>query len=101
MTDPEREHFARQVADLEGRLRRWQLISFVLAAFLLVPIVGGGLLGVLVFPRMQAERYRAAEMEMRARMEAERAEEALREAEEARKQAEEKRANEHKAREKD
>ena len=34
MTDPEREHFARQVADLEGRLRRWQLVSFVLAALL-------------------------------------------------------------------
>jgi hypothetical protein len=92
------------VADLEGRLRRWQLISFALAAVLLVPIVGGGLLGVLVFPRMQAQRYRAAkmeEMEMRARMEADRAEQALREAEQARQQAEEKRANEHKAREKD
>jgi mannose/fructose/N-acetylgalactosamine-specific phosphotransferase system component IIC len=90
MTDPEREHFAHQVHDLERRLRRWQLISFVLAALLLVPVVGVGLLGVIVVPRMaRAERARAMEMEMRA-AEAEaraQAEKARHEAEKARQEA--------------
>jgi hypothetical protein len=72
MTDPEREHFARRVHDLENRLRRWQLIAFVLAALLLVPVVGVGLLGVIAVPRMQRERARAMQEERRA-LEAERA----------------------------
>jgi nitrate reductase NapE component len=91
MTDPEREHFARQVHDLEARLRRWQLISFILAALLLVPIVGVGLLGVIVVPRMQVERARAVEMELMAReaeavarRERDEAQKARREAEKAR-----------------
>jgi hypothetical protein len=97
MTDPEREHFARQVADLEGRLRRWQLISFVLAAVLLVPVVGVPLVAGIVFPRMQAERYRALaaeeqarDAEMRAR---EQAEQAVREFEKARQEGFEKPAD--------
>jgi cell division protein FtsB len=102
MTDPEREHFARQLHDLERRLRRWQLVAFVLAALLLVPVVGVGLLGVIVLPRMQVERLRAAERaraaEMRARSEAVKA---LQEAEKARPAAEKKRAGEDKVREKD
>jgi hypothetical protein len=56
VTDPEREHFARQVHDLEGRLRRWQLIAFVLAALLLVPVVGAGLMGAVLGPRTVRQR---------------------------------------------
>src|SRR5262249_19231954 len=67
MTDPEREHRARQVHDLESRLRRWQLVAFVLAALLLVPVVGVGLLGVIAVPAMRAERARALAEEERAR----------------------------------
>ena len=60
MTDPEREHFARQVHDLEGRLRRWQLVAFVLAALLLVPVVGVGLVGVII-PRPWSQRLPSVE----------------------------------------
>jgi hypothetical protein len=82
MTDPEREHFAHQVHDLERRLRRWQLISFVLAALLLVPVVGVGLLGVILVPRQQAERAALEDLQ-RAREEALQAEMRAREAAEA------------------
>jgi hypothetical protein len=97
MTDPEREHFARQVADLEGRLRRWQLISFVLAALLLVPVVGIGLAGAFLVPRMARQRdalmelerarMEALEAEMRARQAAEEAARQRDEAEKARQEA--------------
>ncbi len=101
MTDPEREHFARQVHDLESRLRRWQLIAFVLAALLLVPVVGVGLLGVLTVPWMRAERART--MEMMAREAEARAvmEKALQDAEKARQAAEKKPAGGDKVSDKD
>jgi hypothetical protein len=90
MTDPEREHLVRRVHDLESRLRRWQLIAFVLAALLLVPVVGVGLMGVVLGPRMARERAALEELQ-RAREEAieeeiharEAAEEAVRQRDEA------------------
>jgi hypothetical protein len=92
MTDPEREHFARQVHDLEHRLRRWQLVAFVLAALLLVPVVGVGLMGSVLGPRAARERAFHEELE-RARMEALKAElqaaQQRDEADTARQQAEE------------
>jgi hypothetical protein len=65
MTNPEREHFLRQIRDLERRLRRWRLACLVLLGLLLLPIVLGGLLGVAWVPRLERQR-RAAEAEMRA-----------------------------------
>jgi hypothetical protein len=98
MTDPEREHFARQVHDLESRLRRWQLVAFVLAALLLVPVVGVGLMGVIAVPAMRAERSRARAEEERARA----AEmQARQQAERAVQEAEKKPAGEGKVRDKD
>src|SRR5690349_6177355 len=85
MTDPEREHFARQVPDLESRLRRWQLVAFVLAALLPVPVVGVGLLGIITVPRMARQRAVLEEFEREAEMQARRAEEAARQREEAEK----------------
>ena len=67
MTDPEREHFVRQLRDLERRLRRWQATSLVLLALLVLPVVLGGLLGVVWAPRLARDRARAAEMERIAR----------------------------------
>ena len=64
MTDPEREHFVRQIRELERRLRRWRLACLVLLTLLLLPVVLGGLLGVAWVPRLERERT--------ARMEAER-----------------------------
>jgi hypothetical protein len=88
MTDPEREHFARQVHDLESRLRRWQLIAFVLVALLLVPVAGVGLLGVIVVPRMEVERARTMEMMAREAEARAQAEKARADAEKARLEAE-------------
>jgi hypothetical protein len=62
MTDPEREHFVRQIHDLERRLRRWRLACLALLGLLLLPVVLGGLLGVWWMPRL--ERERAARLEM-------------------------------------
>jgi hypothetical protein len=56
MTDPEREHFIRQLRDLERSRGRWRLTALVLAAVLALPVVLGGLLGVAVLPRLQADR---------------------------------------------
>jgi hypothetical protein len=74
MTDPEREHFVRQLRDLERSRGRWRLAALALAAVLALPVVLGGLLGVAFLPRLQgeralleAERDRAVEAEMRAR----------------------------------
>jgi hypothetical protein len=61
MTDPEREHFLRQLRDLERRLRRWRLACLALLGLLLLPVVLGGLLGVWWVPRL--ERQRAARLE--------------------------------------
>jgi hypothetical protein len=73
MTDPERDHLLGRIADLERRLRRWRLTSLVLVGLLLLPVVLGGLLGVAWVPRLERQRARAAEAEIRAReaMEAE------------------------------
>jgi hypothetical protein len=56
MTDPERDHFVRQLRDLERRLRRWRLACLVLLTLLLLPVVLGGLLGVTWVPRLERER---------------------------------------------
>jgi hypothetical protein len=56
MTDPEREHFVRQVRDLERRLRHWRLMCFALLVLLLLPPLLGGLLGRLWIPRLERER---------------------------------------------
>jgi hypothetical protein len=56
MTDPEREHFVRQLRDLERSRGRWRLTALALAAVLTLPVVLGGLLGVAVLPRLQADR---------------------------------------------
>jgi hypothetical protein len=73
LTDPEREHFVRQIHDLERRLRRWRLTCLALLGLLLLPVVLGGLLGVAWVPRweqeralLEAERERAARAEMEA-----------------------------------
>jgi hypothetical protein len=73
LTDPEREHFVRQINELERRLRRWRLACLALLGLLLLPIVLGGLLGVAWVPRLaqerallEAERERAARAEMEA-----------------------------------
>jgi hypothetical protein len=73
MTDPEREHFVRQIRDLEGPLRRWRVACLALLGLLLLPVVLGGLLGVWWVPRLERQRARAAEAEMQVReaMEAE------------------------------
>jgi hypothetical protein len=61
MTDPERDHFVRQLCDLERRLRRWQVACLALLGLLLLPVVLGGLLGVWWVPRLERERtYRHA-----------------------------------------
>ena len=65
MTDPEREHLVDQVRVLERRLRRSHLVIVILAALLLMPLVGAGLLAV-VLPGMLA-RERAMLMEAQAR----------------------------------
>jgi hypothetical protein len=56
MTDPEREHFVRQMRDLQRRLRRWRLACVELLGLLLLPVVLGGLLGVWWVPRLESER---------------------------------------------
>jgi hypothetical protein len=96
MTDPEREHFVRQIHDLERRLRRWRLTSLVLFGLLLLPVVLGGLLGVWWVPRLererdmlQVERQRAMQAEMEARSQRDRAEQLLHEVEHQRTLAEE------------
>jgi hypothetical protein len=60
MTDPEREHFVRQIHDLERRLRRWRLACLLLLGLLLLPVVLGGLLGVWWVPRLECERAQRA-----------------------------------------
>jgi hypothetical protein len=59
MTEPEREHFVRQLRDLERSRGRWRLTAFVLAAVLALPVVLGGLLGVAILPRLEWQRARA------------------------------------------
>jgi hypothetical protein len=56
MTDPEREHFVRQIRDLERSRGRWRLAALVLAAVLALPVVLGGLLGVALVPRLELQR---------------------------------------------
>jgi hypothetical protein len=55
MTDPEREHLAQRIRDLEGRLRRWRVVSLALLALLLVHVIAGGLAGVAWQRQRQAE----------------------------------------------
>jgi hypothetical protein len=87
MTDPEREHFVREIEDLRRSLRRSYLLSAVLAALLIVPLVGGGFLAMLHGVQLQravhAERA-AREAAEQARQEAERAVREKAEAEKAR-----------------
>jgi hypothetical protein len=91
MTDPEREHFDREIEDLRRSLRRAYLLSTVLAALLIVPLVGGGLLAVLHGAQLQravhAERA-AREAAEQAREAAERAAREKAEAEKTRERAE-------------
>ena len=89
MTDPERDHFVREIRDLQRRLHRWRLACLVLLTLLVLPVVLGGLLGVARVPLL--ERQRAAEMRAREAMEAElRARKAAEEAlQQARQRAEE------------
>jgi hypothetical protein len=58
VTDPERDHFVRQIRDLERSRGRWRLASLVLAGLLALPIVCGGLAGVWWVPRLRYERAR-------------------------------------------
>jgi hypothetical protein len=78
MTDPDREHFVRQLRDLERSRGRWRLAALVLAAVLALPVVLGGLLGVAFLPlrererervllELEVEQSRALEAEMRAK----------------------------------
>jgi cell division protein FtsL len=92
LTDPEREHFVRQIHDLERKLRWWRLTSLVLLGVLLLPIVLGGLLGVTWVPRLERQRVRAAEAEMRGREAMEEELRARQAAEDALQQAERQRA---------
>jgi len=98
MTDPEREHFVRQIHDLERRLRHWRLACLALLGLLLLPVVLGGLLGVWWVPRLERERVRrqAEQALYQAEMERARAAEmqARALAEEALQQAERQRAEE-------
>jgi flagellar biosynthesis component FlhA len=96
VTDPEREHFVQQIQVLERRLRRSRLVIVVLAALLLMPLVGVGLLGLAVPVFMARERaavMAAEEQAERARADAEaarqkeRAERERQEAEKARREA--------------
>jgi hypothetical protein len=70
MTDPEREHFVRQIRDLERRLRRSRLVIVVLAVLLLMPLAGGGLLAVVLPVRVARERALLMEAEAEARAQA-------------------------------
>jgi hypothetical protein len=87
MTDPERDHFVRETEDLRRSLRRSYVLSAVLAALLIVPLLGGGLLAVLhgvqLQRAVQAERA-AREQAVQARQAAERAAREKAEAEKAR-----------------
>ena len=87
MTDPEREHFVQEIQDLRRSLRRSYVLSAVLAALLVVPLFGGGLLaarhGVQLQRAMHAERA-AREAAEEARQAAERAAREKAEAEKAR-----------------
>jgi hypothetical protein len=56
MTDPEREHFVRQLRDLQRSRGRWRLTAPALAAVLALPVLLGGLLGVAFLPPLQADR---------------------------------------------
>jgi hypothetical protein len=96
MTDPERDHFLRQMRDLERRLHRWRLACLVLLGLLLLPVVLGGLLGVTWVPRLERERAllelekaRAEQAEMEAVSQRDRAEQVLQEAERQKALAEE------------
>jgi hypothetical protein len=60
MTDPERDHFVREIRDLQ---RRWRLACLALLVLLLLPVVLGGLLGVWWVPRLERERAERLEME--------------------------------------
>jgi hypothetical protein len=98
MTDPEREHFVRQIRDLERRLRRWRLTSLVLLGLLLLPVVLGGLLGVWWVPRLELQRARLQAEQTFYQTQMDRAREAEMQAravaEEALQQAERQRADE-------
>jgi hypothetical protein len=70
MTDPQREHLHDTIARLERSRGRWRLATLILAAVLVMPVVLGGLLGVVWLPhRAELERARAAEAEKRAVLE--------------------------------
>jgi hypothetical protein len=97
VTDPERDHFLQQIRDLERRLRRSHLVIVVLAALLLIPLVGAGLFAVvlptyvareraaLMAAEDQAARARAAEVEAQRQRDV--AEQRRQEAEKARREA--------------
>ena len=61
MTDPEREHFLGRIRDLERSRGRWRLTALVLGALLLLPVVCGGLVGVVWAPRLERQRAEEAE----------------------------------------
>jgi hypothetical protein len=86
MTDPEREHFLARIRELERSRGRWRSVALILGAAILLPVVGGGLLGIAWVPRLERQRA-VLEAEM------DRALAAEREAAEARLQAERARAD--------
>jgi type II secretory pathway component PulL len=91
VTEPERDHFVQQIRDLERRLRRSHLVIVVLAALLLMPLVGGVLLGLAVptyMARQQAAQARALQAEAEARAVAEEAKRQRDVAEQKRQEAE-------------
>jgi hypothetical protein len=78
----------RHVRDLESRLNRWRLACLALLGVIVLPVILGGLLGITSVARVQAQRARAEEAEMRTRAALQQAEEAQR-AEQRAKAAEE------------
>jgi hypothetical protein len=61
MTDPEREHFLGRIRELEHSRGRWRLTALVLGALLLLPVICGGLVGVVWAPRLERQRAEEAE----------------------------------------
>jgi hypothetical protein len=66
VTDPERDHFVRQIRDLERRLRRSHLVTAVLAVLLLIPLVGAVLLALVLPTFIARERATLMEIQVRA-----------------------------------
>ena len=70
MTDPEREHFVRQLWDLERRLRRWQLACVVFVGLLALSVWGAVFLTSALVDELERERALAVQERVRAVQEA-------------------------------